>query len=936
MAVSLFLFGGARLVDASGAPCEGRAGQRRRLAILAILAAGEGRPVPRERIVSLLWPDVETGRGRRSLAESLHVIHKELGEDPVLRPGDELALDVVCVRCDVVEFAAALKESRWNDAVALYAGPFLAGLAVQDAPDFSFWVDRERERLEAAFAGAVERLAGAYEAAGAWPDAAAAWRRLAGEKPESTPVALRLATALAAAGERAAALRHLQIHEGYLRQVIELDAPPELRALTESLRVSGCELAGATEGMVRSEPESAVVRHGGTGDVAEEPPVPEVSETRDEGASVLETRPHSAPWWGRAPRWAAAGALAALGTVMVWFGRGYSGPLPPDSPPLRVVVGECAPSAGEPRLAGICSGLMDLITVELSAVEAIHVMRSPAASGQPLPSTIADSLAGRFNARAILAGTLERSGGRVRHTLLLTDVAAGGRTYADTIEVPEGEAFALEETLARRASVLFRRWLGREVEVDRIRAGSGRRAARRLLVAAQGERHRAMVELADRDTISVMVGLRRLARVDTLLMRAEAADRGWVVPVLQRGWVAWARAQASPWGAQPTLLAAARGHAERALRRAPRDPAALELHGIVLWDLANRVEHRDSVDALVDGAARSAGAAVDLDPSRVTAWTTLSQVLRFQGRHEEAYYAALRARETDHFLERDKVVTARLFRGALHFGRFDLAVRHCVEGVRDHPEEWRFAECPLTLAAHVDTGAVDTVAAAALLRRLDAVDPPAALMRKGRNYARVHRRMLYAAVLARAGAGQRARAEMESARALLDTANEQEGISFLYDRAHVLLFMGQAAGAEQVLAELIRQRPQYRRFVESDYLFRPLREKERPVAVLPQRPPHESLRPVLRRIWGELEQPQPILCVSDDTGIDRTLRVHPFATRQVHDGYHPVFVLVAQQQGLVDGTDCGVVGHQELVHRRVAPEHRVVLGAVKTDLPSVI
>jgi DNA-binding SARP family transcriptional activator len=838
MAVSLFLLGGVRLLDASGAPCEGRAGQRRRLAILAILAVVEGRPVPRERIVSLLWPDVDTGRGRRSLAESLHVIQKELGEDPVLRPGNDLVLAVTRVRCDVVEFEAALKESRWDDAVALYAGPFLAGLAVDDARDFSFWQDRERERLEVAFATAVEKLAGGHEAAGNWSGAAATWRRLTQEKPESTPVALRLAAALSKAGERAAALRHLQLHERYLRQVLEMEAPPELSALVDSIRASGSDGPDVKKSPQESVTEPVVVRHAGSGE-AMEVPSSGSSEPGVEAQPVEEPRSHDLRRPGRVAKWGVGGVLTALILGVIWLERGHSEPVfAPDVPNLRVVVGGCT-SGGDPSLTGTCSGLMDLITMELSTVEALHVVRPLSATGQPLSSGMPDTLAGRFGGRAVLGGTLERSDGHIRHTLLLTDVVEG-RTYADTLVAPDGEAFRLEETLASRASALFRRWLGREVEVDRIKAGSPRRAARQLLLAALGERHRASAELADRDTISVMMGLRRLARVDTLLARAEQADPEWVAPVLERGWVAWTRAQGSPREAQLPLVSAARGHVERALRRAPRDPAALELHALVLWDQSNRVEYQDSVERLIDGAARSAATAVDLDPGRVTAWTTLSQVERFQGRHSEAYYAALRARETDHFLERDRVVTARLFQGALHFGRFDLARRHCAEGYRDHPDDWRFAECPLTLVAHEDTGVADTAVGRALLARLDEADPPAAVVRKGRNYARVYRRMLYAAVLGRAGARLRARAEMEGARALIDPSNEPEGISFLYDQAHVLLFMGDTVGAKRALAELVRQRPQYRRFVESDYLFRALRGEERQIPVATAAPTRRS------------------------------------------------------------------------------------------------
>ena len=77
---SLQLLGDPVLVGPAG-PVTGRAAYRRRLALLSILAVARGRPVGRERILALLWPEHPADAARHTLSESLYVLRKELGED---------------------------------------------------------------------------------------------------------------------------------------------------------------------------------------------------------------------------------------------------------------------------------------------------------------------------------------------------------------------------------------------------------------------------------------------------------------------------------------------------------------------------------------------------------------------------------------------------------------------------------------------------------------------------------------------------------------------------------------------------------------------------------------------------------------------------------------------------------------------------------------
>ena len=227
---------GAPVIRRPEGPITGRAAHRRRLALIAVLAAARGRPVGRERIIGLLWPENTADAGRHTLSEALYVLRKELGDEAFVVVGSEVGLDPARVRIDVDEFEGALREKRWEDAVDAYGGPFLDGFYVSDAPEFERWVETERDRLARGYGRALEELATAAEAAGAPLKAAEWWRRLLAHDAFSSRVALRLVRALERGGERAAALRAAEAHVLLLRQELGVGPEPELAALVEDLR----------------------------------------------------------------------------------------------------------------------------------------------------------------------------------------------------------------------------------------------------------------------------------------------------------------------------------------------------------------------------------------------------------------------------------------------------------------------------------------------------------------------------------------------------------------------------------------------------------------------------------------------------------------------------------------------------------------------------
>lgn len=231
----LHLLGGLALEGPDG-PLEGRIAQRSRQALLALLATPVDRPVSRDKLIALLWPESPSKQARRHLSDALYDVRQELGEQAVVAVGDDLRLDPDAVVTDVSEFETAMSKGDLEAAVALFRGPFLDGIHLEDSYEFEEWNAMERERLEHEYRAALEGLAEGASANGEHEEAVEWWRELAARDPFSSRYALALMKALAAAGERAKAIQHAATHEALIRQELDVPPEPEIVDLVDRLR----------------------------------------------------------------------------------------------------------------------------------------------------------------------------------------------------------------------------------------------------------------------------------------------------------------------------------------------------------------------------------------------------------------------------------------------------------------------------------------------------------------------------------------------------------------------------------------------------------------------------------------------------------------------------------------------------------------------------
>jgi len=841
-------------------PVQGRAAHKRRVALLAVLAMARGRPVGRERLLGLLWPELDGDAARHNLSESLYVLRKELGEGAIVpASAGDVALDRGVVESDVALFQELLDAGEVEEAVRLYRGPLLDGFYVADAPEFERWADGERERLARAYSRALESLAEAAEAEGSALRAVDCWRRLAGHDPFSSRTALRLVRALDAAGERPTALRAAASHVVLLREELGVEPDPDFQSFVARLRAEPAREAAPHPALPRAAVPAAVsleppvfaplpleppvvavppeVPERDADDVvATVPPSPTAAPRDPAGAAVAgrdgngvraapRVRParrragHDAIYYG-----AIAGVLMGmmLAVLTVWAAERRAAPAAPGYDPRRIAVLYFDDLSPGRELDYLAAGLTERLIHELSQVAALDVVSrggvKPYRDGQ-VPF---DSMVARLKVGSVVEGSLQRSGDSVWVTVDLVDATSQTHLQSREIGRPLGDVVALERAVAAEVAAALRQRVGQEV---RLREASGETkspGALQAVLQAEQLRRDARELASTRDTLDTGSGMLLLLRADSLLAGAQAADAGWGEPVLLHGWVDAERARLVRGAARDALLRSAQARASSVLARAPAAPGeALELRGAVLYRRAMGNQDTTLRRAQLDSAEHDLRAAVAAEPSRAGAWSVLSQLVRVRGRLAESELAARRALAEDAFMDDAADIRSRLFYSALSRGDFPRAHDDCDRGRAQFPSDYRFTECALTLLRNDRSRPADPAAAWRLVAELDRLDPPARARAQERLYSPIYRRMLAAAVLARSGYADSARAMTARARREAGSNPDLQN-SLDYDEAWMHLMLGDTAAARALLARMVRSRPEQREYLARDPMARSL------------------------------------------------------------------------------------------------------------------
>jgi DNA-binding SARP family transcriptional activator len=231
----LRLLGHVSLETPSG-PISGQATQRRQLALLALLGAGDEGGLSRDKVQALLWPESATESARHSLADAVYRLRKTLGRACVLAEGESLKLNPDLFDVDVRRFRAALARREVQDAVRVYRGPFLDGFHLLGSHGFEEWREEQARSLARGFEKALQELAERAGSQGRHEEAAELWARLSAHDPLNTRFRVGWMWALAAIGDPGNALQVVEEHIRRLQEELGAEPPSELQALFEDLK----------------------------------------------------------------------------------------------------------------------------------------------------------------------------------------------------------------------------------------------------------------------------------------------------------------------------------------------------------------------------------------------------------------------------------------------------------------------------------------------------------------------------------------------------------------------------------------------------------------------------------------------------------------------------------------------------------------------------
>ncbi|MCY7378334.1 MAG: serine/threonine-protein kinase [Gemmatimonadaceae bacterium] len=453
----------------------------------------------------------------------------------------------------------------------------------------------------------------------------------------------------------------------------------------------------------------------------------------------------------------------------------------------------------------LADGLTESLIDELSRVPALDVVSKNGVRlfrGVPY-ETAQDSIQRTLNVGTVVRGEVESSKTGARVTVRLVDAVSGVEIKSEKFDVDTANVLAAQGELSKHVAEFLRKHLGDEVKLKSARQGSSNSEAWTLVQRAE-KRRKDADSLAKQGAVETATQL--LGDAELQLARAERLDPSWVQPPMVRAMISFQRARAQR--AQPVLAAASidsgLAHVARALAVDPRSADALEYRGKLQYlriELQLLNEGPD-YNRTLERAEDDLRAAVDQNPSQAGAWVTLSSLAYNKHNVQEALNAAQKAYAADAYLANARDVLRRLFWTSHDMEQFPEAGKWCAEGHRRFPRDLPFVECQLWMLT-TKARRADPDEAWRLVDSMRVRTPAKDTAKTDR-----HARIITAAVLARAGLKDSARAVLVRARGTPDIDPEHELVG---DEAIARVFLKDYDEAVRLLESYLAANPQHRK-----------------------------------------------------------------------------------------------------------------------------
>ena len=244
--------------------------RQKALALLAYLAV-TGESHRRDALVNLLWPELDSTRGRAALRRTLFSLRQALADPWLDADREEIGLNAdPDLWVDVAQFRSllALRQMHGHpashacsacisplaDAVALVRGEFLSGFSLKDSYNFDDWQLFEAERIRRELATALDALVDWHAAQREFEAAVAYARRRLALDPLHEPTHRQLMRLYVWSGQRSAALRQYDECMDLLQDQLSVSPQQETLDLQQAIQ----------DGQAPSLPEASPVEAPGT------------------------------------------------------------------------------------------------------------------------------------------------------------------------------------------------------------------------------------------------------------------------------------------------------------------------------------------------------------------------------------------------------------------------------------------------------------------------------------------------------------------------------------------------------------------------------------------------------------------------------------------------------------------------------------------------
>ncbi|MCO5206914.1 MAG: AAA family ATPase [Anaerolineae bacterium] len=216
--------------------------------LLVYLACNRDKPISRETLATLFWPEAPEKEARHNLRQALYRLRKLLdgGAEPYLLVTRQTVQfnAVADYELDVEQFTCAIDANALGQAVDHYAGDLLPGFSCS-SDRFEVWLRNQREHLHQLALEAMLQLAEDSLASNDFSTTVAMAQRQLVLEPWREPAHRQLMHAYARMGDRSNALTQFERCREQLWDEIGIEPASETAALVDDIRSSRVGVASA-------------------------------------------------------------------------------------------------------------------------------------------------------------------------------------------------------------------------------------------------------------------------------------------------------------------------------------------------------------------------------------------------------------------------------------------------------------------------------------------------------------------------------------------------------------------------------------------------------------------------------------------------------------------------------------------------------------------